>query len=66
MSHRAQACRGTPARGQLGRTISAGPLIVPATIVAEACYMITRYRFGSPSTNISRIGSGRIDGPAEQ
>jgi predicted nucleic acid-binding protein len=24
----------------------AGPLIVPATIVAEVCYMITRYRFG--------------------
>jgi hypothetical protein len=23
------------------------PLIVPATIVAEVCYMITRYRFGS-------------------
>ena len=23
-----------------------GPLIVPATIVAEVCYMITRYRFG--------------------
>jgi uncharacterized protein len=24
-----------------------GPLIVPATIIAEVCYMITRYRFGS-------------------
>jgi predicted nucleic acid-binding protein len=24
-----------------------GPLIVPAAIVAEVCYMITRYRFGS-------------------
>jgi predicted nucleic acid-binding protein len=24
-----------------------GPLIVPATIVAEVCYMISRYRFGS-------------------
>ncbi len=24
-----------------------GPLIVPVTIVAEVCYMITRYRFGS-------------------
>jgi len=24
-----------------------GPLIVPATIVAEVCYMITRYRFGA-------------------
>ena len=24
-----------------------GPLIVPATVVAEACYMIARYRFGS-------------------
>jgi predicted nucleic acid-binding protein len=24
-----------------------GPLIVPATIVAEVCYMITRYRFGT-------------------
>jgi len=25
----------------------ARPLIVPATIVADVCYMITRYRFGS-------------------
>jgi len=24
-----------------------GPLIVPPTIVAEVCYMISRYRFGS-------------------
>jgi uncharacterized protein len=24
-----------------------GPPIVPATIVAEVCYMISRYRFGS-------------------
>ena len=24
-----------------------GPLIVPATIVAEVCYMISRYRFGA-------------------
>ena len=24
-----------------------GPLIVPATIVAEVCYMITRYSFGA-------------------
>ncbi len=24
-----------------------GPLIVPTTIVAEVCYMVSRYRFGS-------------------
>jgi predicted nucleic acid-binding protein len=24
-----------------------GPLVVPATVVAEVCYMISRYRFGS-------------------